>query len=237
MLQEQVCRRFHPPKITVPAASVLRIHGYRSPRRVRPALLEMAEAMAQRAAALASPEAIYRRLRIERCAAGVLALEGGPVFRATAFTEILAGCDEVVVVILTLGPAIDAEVGAFTRSKDLLEALFLETAGWVLEEKATRELAAHLSARARDEGHRLTRRLGPGYGDWNLAEQKALFSVFTGTSLPVRLLESCAMVPKMSRSGLYGLRRDGGARTPSTAPSSAGKRPPLNRPGTDRRRP
>jgi len=39
-----------------------------------------------------------------------------------------------------------------------------------------------------------------------LLEQKPLFELFSDTKLPVRLMESCAMYPKKSRSGLYGLR-------------------------------
>jgi len=45
-----------------------------------------------------------------------------------------------------------------------------------------------------------------------------LHSLFDGFSLSVRLLESCAMVPKMSRSGLYGLR----LRPPTKAESRSG---------------
>ncbi len=58
----------------------------------------------------------------------------------------------------------------------------------------------------RDENLAPTRRLGPGYVDWPLEEQAALVALLDGAPLPVRLLDSCAMIPKKSRSGLYGLR-------------------------------
>ena len=56
-------------------------------------------------------------------------------------------------------------------------------------------------------------RMGPGYtyrhGDvevgWPLEEQKTLFEVFDGIDLPVHVMDSCAMTPKMSRTGIYGL--------------------------------
>ena len=56
--------------------------------------------------------------------------------------------------------------------------------------------------------------MAPGYSyhldsgtcEWPLEEQKALFDLFRHATLPVRLLESCAMLPKMSRTGLYALR-------------------------------
>ena len=43
--------------------------------------------------------------------------------------------------------------------------------------------------------------------EWPLEEQKSLFALFEGRAISVQLLDSCAMIPKMSRSGLYGVRR------------------------------
>jgi cobalamin-dependent methionine synthase I len=62
-------------------------------------------------------------------------------------------------------------------------------------------------------------RLGPGYSYkrpgssdgarvmWPLEQQRELFALFAGSALPVELMESAAMRPKMSRSGLIGLHR------------------------------
>ena len=108
--------------------------------------------------------------------------------------------------MLTLGEAIDTKVMALLESGEIVEALFLETAGWLGVEQATRALAGHLQQRANAGGLRLTRRLGPGHKEWDLEEQRILFGLFSDTDLPVRLLDSCAMLPKKSRSGLYGLR-------------------------------
>jgi cobalamin-dependent methionine synthase I len=84
--------------------------------------------------------------------------------------------------------------------------LFLEMAGWLAVEQATKALALHVAEQVRDERLGPTRRLGPGYVDWPLDEQTGLFTLFEDAPLPVRLMESCAMIPKKSRSGLYGLR-------------------------------
>ena len=92
--------------------------------------------------------------------------------------------------------------------------LVLETAGWLGIEQATKQLAIHLREIVSVDGHRLSRRMAPGYGykiggkkcEWLLEEQRVLFELFDQEELPVQLLSSCAMVPKMSRSGLYGLR-------------------------------
>ena len=68
---------------------------------------------------------------------------------------------------------------------------------------------------ARANGHRITSRMGPGYSyrhdshvcTWPLEEQLSLFGLFGETALPVTVMESSAMLPKMSRSGLFGIAR------------------------------
>jgi hypothetical protein len=103
----------------------------------------------------------------------------------------------------------------FIEKFDLLEALFLETAGWLSIEQTTRSFVAALHRWARLSGFRVSPRMGPGYEyhvdgrqvRWRLEDQGPLFSVFDSDPLPVRLLDSYAMLPKMSRSGLFGVSR------------------------------
>jgi hypothetical protein len=95
-----------------------------------------------------------------------------------------------------------------------VEGLFLDSAGWLAVESVTRQFADRLKGESAYRGLRLTRRLGPGYSyrleggvvSWALDEQQVLFSALGHDPLPVSLLDSAAMQPKMSRSGLYGLR-------------------------------
>jgi hypothetical protein len=100
---------------------------------------------------------------------------------------------------------------------DPLDALFLETSGWLGIEQATRQFRDYLRALVGPQGYRISCRMGPGYsykiGDrevsWPLEDQQSLFKVFDGIDLPIRLLESCAMQPKLSRSAIFGLVPNG----------------------------
>ena len=134
------------------------------------------------------------------------------VFHGAALAKVLAGCCEAIAFVLTAGAAIDRESAALVAADDIFHALFLETAGWLVIEKATRAFAKHLSEDLGREGLSLTRRTGPGYADWPLTEQRDLFDLFADVDIPVRLLESSAMIPKMSRSGLYGVAPSPGRR-------------------------
>jgi cobalamin-dependent methionine synthase I len=58
--------------------------------------------------------------------------------------------------------------------------------------------------------------MGPGYSykiegqavSWPLEQQAELFRLLRPEALGMTLLESCAMLPKISRSGIYGIVPD-----------------------------
>ncbi len=205
---------FCPRAIAIRLDPMLRIQGYAEPDKVRPAIRNTAEAMAVLAERIFVPEVYYRRVEIKSCVDGTISLETGTTFHSDAFAGVLHDCREIIVFILTLGINVDQVLEEFAQKGQTLEALLLETAGWLGVETATKSFTQHLRAVARKQGYRITRRFGPGYSDkarsqtchWPLEDQKPLFALFAGVSLSVKLLDSCAMIPKMSRSGLYGLR-------------------------------
>lgn len=190
----------------VPVEVVLRMQGYRDMARVRSKVRAIATAAVTRAQDLLAPVAVYRRVPILSCDETTLTVGPGVTFHSREFHKILSGCREAVVFVLTLGEDLDNETLRLIETDDIVAALFVETAGWYAVEQATRSFTAHLWSLVEREGARLTRRLGPGYQDWDLTEQTAFFSLFDGIPLPVRLLESCAMLPKKSRSGLFGVQ-------------------------------
>jgi hypothetical protein len=200
---------------------MLRIQGYTDPRGVRRTVRAAAERNARRAAALFEPAVCYRRVAVRTCSEGVLSLPGDIQLHCAAFSRFLSAAGEIAVFVATAGSRIDDELTRLNDEQQLLDMLLLESAAWLGLEAITKSFVAQLRARAAREGLRLTRRMGPGYdykiedgtADWPLEEQEYLFALLGDTPLPVTLLESCAMLPKMSRSGLIGL-------VPSTGPQS-----------------
>jgi hypothetical protein len=218
---------FTPRAPIVHPERVLRIQGYSDLERVRPAILKAAVAMTELAPQLSTPEAAYRRVSVASIHDGVVELDGGVRLHCKAFDRALRGCTEVVVFALTVGAKLDERVMELLDAGDLLEALLLETTGWLCIEDATRQFKVHIREESMVRGYRITSRLGPGYSykvegemcSWNLEEQRTLFGTFNGAKLPVSLLTSCAMQPKMSRSGLFGVGPSSGGRSNSHAAS------------------
>jgi hypothetical protein len=203
---------FTPATPVVHPERILRIQGYAEHHRIRPAIVRAAQRMAELAPALGEPSVAYCRVPIRSVRGEVLELEGGARFHCAAFPGRLESCVEVIAFALTAGRRLDDRVIDLAEAGDLLEALLLETTGWLCVEDATRQFKIRLRAEALRRGHRITGRMGPGYtykvGDhtctWALEEQKALFGLFGDAPVAVSLLASGAMQPKMSRSGLFG---------------------------------
>jgi hypothetical protein len=167
------------------------------------------------AAQHAAPAACDRRVRIESLDHGVLRLGGGGVLRCAAFDHLLGECTEVVAFVVTVGEPVDA-LASSLFGRDPLASLFVHTAGQLMVEALVRELKSRLRAQLKDEDLALCRLLGPGYSyrtapgarsraSWALEEQRELFALFGDCPLPVELLESAGMRPKLSRSGLFGV--------------------------------
>lgn len=205
------------PPPPVDPVRILRVHKYTDPEKVRPVIRKAAAAAAEAAAGLAQPQGKFVSDGIISIRGSRLTLSSGIEFTCPVFEEHLAGCTGFLGFVLTLGPALDNTVISLIHDRfEPLDALFLETAGWLTIEAASKHLAQHLKAHYGAQGWQLSLRMGPGYDyrapdgegrvQWDLRQQRELFALFAGEALPVELMESCAMKPKMSRSGVFGMR-------------------------------
>jgi len=196
---------FTVPPSRVRVEPILRFQRYRDLSKVAPAIREIAEEMVQTAEKLSAPSVAFLAQQVSYLGPETLAIKEGPIFHGKCFETHLPETSEVVCFVATIGPALDERVSELAEGDELLEALFLDTAGWLAIENALRAFRKHLGARIRPRGLRLSPRLGPGYMDWPLTEQQDFFSLFAGMPLPVSLSEHSVMMPKKSVSGLFGL--------------------------------
>lgn len=205
--------RFKPGPLTVRIEPLLRVHGYKQPELVRPDVRAVARKTVAIAEALFRPCVVYQRVGVEASARGWIRLDTGATLHCEAFGRHMPDPRSLIVSVLTMGQAIDKQVGAWLEKEDVLEALFIETAAWLAIESVTKDFAAYLRKLVSAEGLRLSRRMAPGYSyslesgrcEWPLEEQKHLFDLFCPAQLPVQLLDSFVMLPKLSRTAVYGL--------------------------------
>ncbi len=195
---------WRPERLAVDPWTVLRLARYRRRDDAPAPVWDATRAMAALAGELAAPAAGLRLVRIAAVAGAQVSLAEGPSFSGHAVARHLAGAREAIAFVLTLGPALEAEVTALGQRQDLLEAYLLDLAGWACIEAAVRALRQDLVAAL--PGARVSHRLGPGHRDWPLPEQRELVALFEGDAAPVRLSEYGVLIPFKSVSGLFALR-------------------------------
>jgi hypothetical protein len=185
---------------------ILRLQKYRKPEAAPAQVGQAAKAAAALAETLVEPQARLLRVPVRRVEPEGAVLLAEPIrFQSRALARLLRGATEVVLILLTLGPKLEARAQELMGEEQFLEALLLDTAGWVAVDALAKALRGRLLAEARAQGLRLTHRMAPGYADWRLEEQRLLFSAFEEDALPIQLTEACVMLPRKSISGVYGL--------------------------------
>ena len=185
---------------------ILRLQKYKKLEAVPTPVRQAARAMATLAESLVEPEGRLWRARVRRIEPeGTVLVGDGVAFQSRTLARLLRGATEAVAVLLTIGPRLETRAREMMAEEQFLEALLLDTAGWVAIDALAKALRRDLSADAKAQGFRLTHRMAPGYADWGLEQQRVLFSAFGQEALPIRLTEACVMLPQKSISGIYGL--------------------------------
>ena len=116
--------------------------------RIRPRIREAAIAAARETEEIIEPTLYFRTLLVQSHGNGVLELENGISFKNEGFDRFLKGVCKIVVFVLTMGHALDYRVRAYIDDDQLLNALFLETAGWLGIEAVTKEFSIFLRSLA-----------------------------------------------------------------------------------------
>ncbi|MBN1165341.1 MAG: hypothetical protein JXB45_12230 [Candidatus Krumholzibacteriota bacterium] len=118
-------------------------------------------------------------------------LPGSSLFREL---ERMAFC------VCTIGPALEKEVKRLMDRDQLLEAVILDAAGSVAAEAVASHIDGIFKEQAAAEGLKTSCRASPGYGDWDVGEQKSLFALLPAGRIGVELSPSCMMIPRKSIS-------------------------------------
>ena len=208
---------FSVPEVKI--SHLLRIHGYREDHNIKPIIEDAAFRAINRLNVNCAAQGVFCLQEIQDLEADKLVLVSGIEFKCPVFDCMLAESTHIISFVITLGNEIDKKIASY--SKDLnepLASLFLETASRLCLEQVLRTVRSKLIKYASINDMRLGNRLAPGYSYklrksnkkamWRLEEQRKLFDTFQDFDLPVKLMESFTIFPRMSRSGIFGLQKE-----------------------------
>ena len=104
------------------------------------------------------------------------------------------------------------EISHYTRQLmdegDLIKGYVVDVLANVVVEAAMDRIQSNLKTEIEKSGLKITNRYSPGYCDWDIAEQKKLFTIFPENYLDIALSESCLMIPVKSVSGVIGIGKE-----------------------------
>jgi hypothetical protein len=191
--------------ISVRVEQILRMH-YPDIKPVASEVRATATAMAAHALELAAPVAWLRQVPVRRIDDARVELDVSLTVTSATLSSAMRGAIAAQLFMVTLGSRLDQRVSELFQAMDGLEGLFLDTAGWILVQSTLGAVRRRLAARAQDK-YRLTRRVAPGYLDWSITEQPIVADALAaGETLPgIEVLESGAILPEKTLTGLYGL--------------------------------
>ena len=146
---------------------------------------------------------VLQKHRVAVDATGVT-LESGTRFNSRDLAAYLKGCEEALLLGATLGSRVDAAIRRLALGS-VAEGAAAQAVAAALIESYCDEVQAKF-----DTGGLAQRpRFSPGYGDWDLAEQRLLFPVLNCAKLiGLTLTEGCMMAPSKSVTAVIGLSED-----------------------------
>ncbi len=108
--------------------------------------------------------------------------------------------EKVAICICTIGPELEQETKKLMEKNEMTRALILDALGSEAAEEAAIQSDRILAEKAREMNLWPSKRFSPGYGKWDIKEQRFIFRLLPAADIGVRLTESCMMVPRKSVS-------------------------------------
>ena len=120
----------------------------------------------------------------------------------------LKGSEYAALFLCTAGDLFSELSTYLNDQNDFLEAYIVDTIGSLTVEKTMDKIQAALELKAAARGLEISNRYSPGYCNWHLSSQKALFSLIGENPSGISLTDSCLMQPIKSVSGIIGIGKD-----------------------------
>jgi len=121
----------------------------------------------------------------------------------------------LVAAVCTIGPALEQRVTELAARGETARALVLDAIGSAAAEGAAESSNALACRMAVPAGLAPRRRRSPGYGRWDVREQRALFAFVAPGEIGVELTESCMMTPRKSVSFIVPLEAGAAGSSPA----------------------
>lgn len=155
---------------------------------------------------VAEPKHVYRIFALTRRSEKELDFGFMQVSSAN-LSKNLQDCEQVAVMAATLGAGVDRLLRRYEVTA-IAKCVVLQAAAAALIESVCDVCQEEISRAATEKGYFLRPRFSPGYGDFDIGNQKAVIDVLQASKrIGLTLTDSCMMVPTKSVTAVIGLSK------------------------------
>lgn len=136
---------------------------------------------------------------------GLIRCEGKTLEAGKRIASYMKDASRLAVFVCTAGPLFTELINEYFERGDLPEAFIADAIGSVTVENAMDRVQRELEEDMLLQGCTISNRYSPGYCEWHVRGQQALFSLMDGNHTGVTLTDSSLMQPIKSVSGIIGI--------------------------------
>jgi len=121
-------------------------------------------------------------------------------YEETSKHPVFKDAEKVAICLCTIGPKLEEEIKKLMKINEMTRALILDALGSEAAEEVAIQSDRKLAEKAREMNLWPSKRYSPGYGKWDVKEQRFIFKLLPAADIGVQLTESCMMIPRKSIS-------------------------------------
>ncbi len=191
--------------ITINKKLVCRYVGYSPDVEPSPRIAALLDEYVENAGHLLEPSFDYALKDVREVRGNQVFIEGDVVFESQVISKLLSKCRQVAIFVLTIGGRLEEIAAKLAEGNMIVESYMLDAIGSSAVEGLAESVNDRIRERARQRGLAASRRFSPGYCDWSINQQEAVFRALAGKTSSVQLSSGCLMTPQKSISGIIGI--------------------------------
>ncbi|MFO7980099.1 MAG: vitamin B12 dependent-methionine synthase activation domain-containing protein [Candidatus Aminicenantes bacterium] len=121
-------------------------------------------------------------------------------YKQTNKHPVFKGAEKIAFCICTIGPELEKRSAQLMDKGEILKGYILDAFGSEAAEDTARQSDRIIAQNASDMNLWPSKRFSPGYGIWELKEQKYVFDVLPSDKIGVHLTDTYMMIPRKSVS-------------------------------------
>lgn len=203
---EYVTRGLAPGGLILDPAEISALLGYPDGKNPPTKILVTLTELRTRAMELFQPMCQYTILEVQSIdhQNQIVTLAGDHVFHGEGIAEALRYSTHAAIFLVTLGHPIVEEIERLNRV-DVSRGFFLDVLSSVAVENLAEQVHLEIARSILTGGWYVGHRYSPGFCDWDLTQQRVLFSLLKSSLLSVQLTDHCMMIPRKSVSAIVGI--------------------------------